>query len=174
MGLAKKGDYEIVWVYDFPLFEWDEKEKSLSPVHHPFTSPDRKSLEILEDEPLKARSLAYDIIINGQEIGGGSIRINNALTQQKIFKLLNIDKKTIKENFGFLIEALSYGAPPHGGIALGMDRLAMILSELDTIRDVIAFPKTQSGMGLLTGSPSDVKKEQLDEVFIKTISAEED
>ncbi len=174
MGLAKKDDYKIVWVYDFPLFEWDEKEKRLSPVHHPFTSPDSKSIKILEDEPLKARSLAYDIIINGQEIGGGSIRINNASLQQKIFKLLNINKKTIKENFGFLIEALSYGAPPHGGIALGMDRLIMILSGLDTIRDVIAFPKTQSGMGLLTGSPSDVKKEQLDEVFIKTISEDED
>jgi len=147
IGLTKKDDYEIIWIYDFPLFEWDEKEERLSPVHHPFTSPDRESIKLLEKEPLKARSLAYDIIINGQEIGGGSIRINDSSLQQKIFKLLKIDKKTAKENFGFLTEALSYGAPPHGGIALGMDRLA---------------------------SPSDVKKEQLDEVFIKTIAAEEE
>ena len=111
---------------------------------------------------MKAKSKAYDIVLNGQEIGGGSIRINDVSLQHRIFELLNIDNKTIEENFGFLIEALSYGAPPHGGIALGMDRLSMILSGSSTIREVIAFPKTQSAVGLLTGSPSKVTEKQLE------------
>jgi aspartyl-tRNA synthetase len=171
-GLIKKDVYEFVWVYDFPLFEWDEDEKRLTSIHHPFTSPSPGDIDLLDDEPLKARSRAYDIVLNGNEIGGGSIRINDVDLQNKIFKLLDIDRKTVSENFGFLIEALDYGIPPHGGIALGMDRLVMLLGGCNSIREVIAFPKTQSGMGLLTGSPSKVSSRQLDEVFLKVVEPE--
>jgi len=174
LDLIKKDVFEFIWVYDFPLFEWDENEKRLTSIHHPFTSPDEEGKKILDKEPLKAKSKAYDIVLNGNEIGGGSIRIHDIKLQHKIFELMDIDENTIQENFGFLIEALSYGAPPHGGIALGMDRLAMLLSGNNTIRDVIAFPKTQSAVGLLTGSPSSVTKKQLDEVFIKTIGIEKE
>jgi len=166
LGLIDSDDLNFVWVYDFPLFEWDDNEKKLSPVHHPFTRPDEKTMKYLEKEPLKVKSEAYDIVLNGQEIGGGSIRINDRKLQRQIFKMLGIDEKRIKENFGFFIEALEYGAPPHGGIALGMDRLVMLLGGLDSIREVIAFPKTQSAMCMLTGSPSSVTGEQLKEACI--------
>ena len=178
--LAKKLDlidsdaFEFVWVHDFPLFEWDDNEKRLTSVHHPFTRPDEDGEKLLEEEPLKAKSLAYDIVLNGEEIGGGSIRINESSLQRKIFKLLNIDEDTIEENFGFLVKALDFGVPPHGGIALGMDRMVMVLGKLDTIREVIAFPKTQSAVGLLTGSPSAVTEKQLEEVHINISRDEED
>ncbi|MCK5567267.1 MAG: aspartate--tRNA ligase [Actinomycetia bacterium] len=174
LDLTGKDVYEFVWVYDFPLFEWDENEKRLTSVHHPFTRPDEDGIKSLEDDPLKARSLSYDIVLNGQEIGGGSIRINESKLQKRIFKLLNIDDETIEENFGFLVKALDFGVPPHGGIALGMDRIVMILGKLDTIREVIAFPKTQSAIGLLTGSPSMVTDKQLEEVHIEIKLEEED
>jgi len=174
LDLVKKDIFKFVWIYGFPLFDWDENEKRPTSVHHPFTSPDEEGKKILNSNPLEAKSMAYDIVINGQEVGGGSIRINDVSLQNKIFELLKIDKKTIEENFGFLVEALSFGAPPHGGIAIGMDRLVMILGGLDTIREVIAFPKTQSAIGLLTGSPSRVSKKQLDEVSIKVVEPEED
>ena len=174
LDLAGKDVYEFVWVYGFPLFEWDENEKRLTSVHHPFTRPDEDGIKSLEDDPLKARSLAYDIVLNGEEIGGGSIRINESKLQQKIFKLLNMSDDTIEENFGFLVKALDFGIPPHGGIALGMDRIVMVLGKLDTIREVIAFPKTQSAVDLLTGSPSIVTDKQLEEVHIKVKLEEED
>ena len=167
LELADKDVFEFVWVHDFPLFEWDENEKRLTSVHHPFTRPDEDGEKLLEDEPLKAKSLSYDIVLNGEEIGGGSIRINESSLQHKIFKLLNIDDDMIEENFGFLVKALEFGAPPHGGIALGMDRMVMVLGKLETIREVMAFPKTQSAVGLLTGSPSGVSEKQLEEVHIK-------
>jgi aspartyl-tRNA synthetase len=173
LELTNKDVFEFVWVYDFPLFEWDENEKRLTSVHHPFTRPDENGEKLLEDEPLKAKSLSYDIVLNGEEIGGGSIRINESRLQHKIFKLLNIDDDMIEENFGFLVNALEFGAPPHGGIALGMDRMVMVLGKLDTIREVMAFPKTQSAIGLLTGSPSEVSEKQLEEVHI-SISVEEE
>jgi len=166
LKLIDGDNLNFVWVYDFPLFEWDDNEKRLSPVHHPFTKPDKETIGYLEKEPLKVKSEAYDIVLNGEEIGGGSIRINDRNLQKKIFKLLDIDEKRIKENFGFFIEALEYGAPPHGGIALGMDRLVMLLGGLDSIREVMAFPKTQSAMCMLTGSPSSVTEEQLKEAYI--------
>jgi len=174
LKLAKKEIFEFLWVYDFPLFEWNKDENRLTSIHHPFTSPDEKGKKILDAEPLKVKSKSYDIVLNGQEIGGGSIRINDVALQRKVFKLLNIEEKTINRNFGFLIEALSYGAPPHGGIALGMDRLAMLLSQNSTIREVIAFPKTQSAVGLLTGSPSEVSSEQLEDVSIQVLESEEE
>ncbi|MCD4669466.1 MAG: aspartate--tRNA ligase [Actinomycetia bacterium] len=174
LDLVKKDIFKFVWIYDFPLFEWDEIEKRPTSVHHPFTSPDEDGKKILDSNPMESKSKAYDIVLNGQEIGGGSIRINDVGLQHKIFELLKIDEKTIEENFGFLVEALSFGAPPHGGIAIGMDRLVMVLGGLDTIREVIAFPKTQSAAGLLTGSPSRVSRKQLDEVSIRAIEPEKD
>ncbi len=172
LGLIDEDEFNFVWVYDFPLFEWDKKEKRLSPMHHPFTKPDESTVSFLDNEPLKVKSKAYDIVLNGTEIGGGSIRINDVDLQKKVFKILNIDEKRIKENFGFLTRAMEYGAPPHGGIALGMDRLIMLLGKLDSIREVIAFPKTQSAVCMLTGSPSSVTEEQLKEVSIKITEEE--
>ena len=172
LGLIDEDEFNFIWVYDFPLFEWDKNEKRLSPMHHPFTKPDESTVSFLDNEPLKVKSKAYDIVLNGTEIGGGSIRINDVDLQKKVFKILNIDEKRIKENFGFLISALEYGAPPHGGIALGMDRLIMLLGKLDSIREVIAFPKTQSAVCMLTGSPSNVMEEQLKEVSIKVVEEE--
>ena len=173
LELTDKDVFEFVWVYDFPLFDWDDNEKRLTSVHHPFTCPDEDGEKLLDKEPLKAKSLAYDIVLNGEEIGGGSIRINKSSLQQKIFKLLNMDDDMIEDNFGFLVKALEFGVPPHGGIALGMDRLVMVLGKLDTIREVIAFPKTQSAVGLLTGSPSGVSDKQLEEVHINITADEE-
>jgi aspartyl-tRNA synthetase len=172
LGLIDEDEFNFVWVYDFPLFEWDKNEKRISPMHHPFTKPDESTISLLDSEPLKVKSKAYDIVLNGTEIGGGSIRINDVDLQKKVFKILNIDEKRIKENFGFLTRAMEYGAPPHGGIALGMDRLIMLLGKLDSIREVIAFPKTQSAVCMLTGSPSNVTEEQLKEVSIKIVEEE--
>jgi len=166
LKLVNKDELNFTWVYDFPLFEWDDNEKRLNPVHHPFTKPDEKTIGYLDKDPLRFSSEAYDIVLNGEEIGGGSLRINDSSLQRKIFRILDMDEKKIKENFGFFIEAMEYGVPPHGGIALGMDRLVMLLGKLDSIREVIAFPKTQSAVCMLTGSPSSVTEEQLREVYI--------
>jgi len=168
LNLVKKGDFRFCWVSDFPLFEWDEKGKRLVSKHHPFTSPKDEDIPILEKNPEKVKARSYDLVLNGIELGGGSIRIHRADIQQKIFKILGIDDKTANEKFGFFLEALTYGAPPHGGIAIGVDRLVMMALELDSIRDVIAFPKTQKTNCLLTGSPTPVDKEQLRELNIKT------
>jgi len=167
LKLVNENEFKFVWIYNFPLFEWDESEKRMTSVHHPFTKPDENTISYLDTDPLKVNSQAYDVVLNGEEIGGGSLRINDANLQRKIFKILNMDEKRIKDNFGFLIKAMEYGVPPHGGIAIGMDRLVMLLGKLNSIREVIAFPKTQSAVCLLTGSPSSVTEEQLREVFIK-------
>ena len=172
LSLIDENEFNFIWVYDFPLFEWDKNEKKISPMHHPFTQPDENTIDFLDSEPLKVKSKAYDIVLNGIELGGGSIRINDVNLQKKVFKILDIDEKRIRENFGFLTRAMEYGTPPHGGIALGMDRLVMLLGKLDSIRDVIAFPKTQSAVCMLTGSPSNVTEEQLKEVSIKIIEEE--
>ncbi|MEA2016272.1 MAG: aspartate--tRNA ligase [Actinomycetota bacterium] len=166
LKLVNKDELKFTWVYDFPLFEWDDNEKRINPVHHPFTKPDKETADLLESQPLKVKSDAYDIVLNGEEIGGGSLRINDSKMQKKIFKILDMDEKRIRENFGFFIEAMDYGVPPHGGIALGMDRMVMLLGKLDSIREVIAFPKTQSAVCMLTGSPSAVTEKQLEEVNI--------
>ena len=166
LNLIRKNEFNFVWIYDFPLFDWDENEKRIVPSHHPFTKPDEDTIKFLDSDPLKVNSLAYDIVLNGEEIGGGSIRINDINLQKKIFKIRNLDDTRIKENFGFFSKSLEYGAPPHGGIALGMYRLIMILTGHCSIRIVIAFPKTQSAVCMLTGSPSNVSKEQLKEIFI--------
>jgi len=165
--ITDKKNFKFVWITDFPLFEWSEEENRIVSNHHPFTAPREEDLEYLDKDPLKIRSKAYDLVINGIEIGGGSIRINNIELQRKIFKILGLKEKEIEDKFGFFLEALKYGAPPHGGIALGFDRLVMILAGEESIREVIPFPKTTSALCLLTGSPSEVDKRQIEELGLK-------
>jgi len=163
---AEKG-FAFAWVINFPLFEWSEEEKKLVSVHHPFTSPLDEDLPLLEIEPLRARAKAYDLVLNGYEIGGGSIRIHDFDLQKRIFGLLGLSEKETEEKFGFFLEALGYGTPPHGGIALGFDRIVMLLAGEESIREVIPFPKTTSALCLLTGSPSEVSEKQLNELGLK-------
>ncbi len=165
-GWIGKDDFRMAWVTDFPLFDWSETESRLTSVHHPFTSPHPEDLHLLEDEPLRARSLAYDVIANGYEMGGGSIRIHDRRTQQRIFDALRVPPEEARERFGFFLEALEYGTPPHGGIALGFDRIAMLAAGARSLREVIAFPKTTSATDLMTGSPGSVRTSQLDEVGV--------
>ncbi len=167
LNLIKDDDYKLLWVTGFPAFEYNEDEKRYDSVHHPFTSPRDEDIAILEQSPLKVRSKAYDLVLNGTEVGGGSIRIHNSEVQSKVFRLLNISDESARAKFGFLLDALQYGAPPHGGIAFGLDRLVMILTGSESIRDVIPFPKTQKGTCPLTDAPSDVDDKQLKELFIK-------
>jgi len=167
LGLASKEKYSFSWVTDFPMLEWDEEEKRHVAVHHPFTAPLDEDVALLETDPSKARAKAYDLVLNGSEIGGGSIRIHDQAIQQKIFSLLGIGEEEAQEKFGFLLDALSYGAPPHGGIAFGLDRLTMILAGTDSIRDVIAFPKTQKATCLLSEAPGVVAEKQLQELGIR-------
>lgn len=165
-GFFKEGFFPL-WVIDFPLLEWNEEEKRWDPCHHPFTSPDEDTIHFLEKEPSKVKARAYDIVINGYEIGGGSIRINKSEIQNRLFKVIGITEEKAKEKFGFLLEAFKYGAPPHGGIALGFDRIVMLLAGLSSIRDCIPFPKTTTGACLLTDAPSEVEEKQLKELGIK-------
>jgi aspartyl-tRNA synthetase len=163
---AGKG-FAFTWVTDFPLFEWSEEEKKIVSVHHPFTSPLAEDIPLLESEPLRVRARAYDVVCNGYEIGGGSIRIHDFELQRKIFSLLGLSEKETEEKFGYFLEALGYGTPPHGGIAMGFDRIVMLLAGEESIREVIPFPKTTSALCLLTGSPSEVSEKQLDELGLK-------
>lgn len=164
-----KDKFHFGWVTDFPLFEKDEETGNVYPMHHPFTSPNFEDLHLLNDSPEKVRSIAYDMVINGAEVGGGSIRIHDQELQSKMFDSLGLSKEDANDKFGFLIEALQYGAPPHGGIAFGLDRLVMILTGTDNIRDVIAFPKTTSGLSLMDGSPSTVDTTQLTDLGLNLI-----
>jgi aspartyl-tRNA synthetase len=167
LGLIHEGVYALCWVVDFPLLEFNPEEKRYQAMHHPFTSPHKDDMALLESDPGKVRARAYDLVLNGTEIGGGSIRIHQEDIQEKMFGILNIGKEEAREKFGFLLNALSYGAPPHGGIALGLDRLVAMLLGLDSIRDVIAFPKTQKGTCPLTDAPSEVSVKQLRELYLK-------
>jgi aspartyl-tRNA synthetase len=164
LNLVKKEDYALVWVTKFPLLEYNDEEGRLESVHHPFTSPLEEDLPLLQDQPQKVRARAYDIVLNGSEIGGGSVRIHNPGLQETMFKILGISQEEANLKFGFFLEALKYGAPPHAGIALGLDRLAAILTGSESIREVIAFPKTQTASCLMSDAPSRVNQKQLDEL----------
>ena len=159
-------DYKIAWVYDFPSFIWDDEEKRWAANHHPFTAPMDEDLDKLESDPGSVRAKAYDLVINGYECGGGSIRIHSPEVQARLFKVLGMSEEQAKARFGFLLDALKYGAPPHGGIALGLDRFAMMLAHTTNIRDVIAFPKNQRARDLMTGAPAPVDAKQLKELGI--------
>jgi aspartyl-tRNA synthetase len=167
LDLIAKNCYKFLWVTNFPLFEYSNTEKRYTSMHHPFTAPVEKDIPLLETDPYCVRSKAYDLVLNGNEIGGGSIRIHQTELQQKIFNLLGISPKEAEQKFGFLLEALQFGAPPHGGIAFGMDRLVMLLTGASSIREVIAFPKTQKATCPLTGAPSEVTSQQLKELHLK-------
>lgn len=169
----KEEAWSFVWVTDFPLLEWDAEENRYFAMHHPFTSPHPDDMEKLEEDPGAARARAYDLVLNGSEIGGGSIRIHDRDLQRRMFRLLGIDQEEAQRRFGFLLDAFRYGAPPHGGIAFGVDRLSMWLSGTSNIRDVIAFPKTQSGTELMVQSPDVVDDHQLRELHIRVVEPEE-
>jgi aspartyl-tRNA synthetase len=173
LSLAKKENlipadtYAFAWVVDFPLLDWDPEDKRWVPMHHPFTAPMDEDAALLDSDPSKARAKAYDLVLNGSEIGGGSIRIHDAQMQSRIFQLLNISDEEARLRFGFFVDALQYGTPPHGGIALGLDRIIAILAGENSIREVIAFPKTAAAVDLMSGAPSPVPQRQLDELKLR-------
>jgi aspartyl-tRNA synthetase len=167
LGLRKKGTFKPLWVVDFPLLEWDEESKRFFAMHHPFTSPKPEDIALLDTDPGKVRANAYDLVINGVEIGGGSVRIFDSELQAKMFDILGFTPEQAKAQFGFLMNAFKYGAPPHAGIAFGFDRLVSLFAGLDSIRDVIAFPKNNAGRDVMNDSPAPISKEQLDELCLQ-------
>ena len=168
IGLRDPRVFAPLWIVDFPLLEYDEDSNRFHAVHHPFTSPKEEDIKKLKDNPEEVKANAYDLVINGNEIGGGSIRIHDSKLQKEIFRLLNLSDEEVNEQFGFLIDAFKYGAPPHGGIAFGLDRLVAILAGEEIIKDFIAFPKNNSGRDIMINSPSKIKKDQLDDLGVKT------
>ena len=169
LGLRKANDFAPLWVVDFPLLEWDEETKRYHAMHHPFTSPKPGQMELLETHPGEVKANAYDLVLNGNEIGGGSIRIHDKETQSKMFDYLGFTPEEAKAQFGFLMDAFQYGAPPHGGIAFGLDRLVAILGGQETIRDFIAFPKNNSGRDVMIDAPAPIDEEQLKELHLKVV-----
>lgn len=174
LGLIDESKFNFVWIVDFPLVEYDEDEKRYVALHHPFTSPKREDISLLETDPASVRAEAYDLVLNGYELGGGSMRIYERDVQEKMFKALGFSEEEAKEQFGFLLDAFEYGTPPHGGIALGLDRLIMLLAGRSNLRDTIAFPKTQSASCLLTNAPSEVSEAQLKELNLSIIPKKEE
>lgn len=169
MELLDKNDYRFLWVTEFPLLEWSEEQNRYTAMHHPFTMPMEEDLELIDSEPGKVRAKAYDIVLNGNEIGGGSVRIFNPEIQNKMFEVLGFTPEQAKEQFGFLLTAFKYGVPPHAGLAYGLDRLVMLMAKEDSIRDVIAFPKVKDASDLMTEAPTLVDQKQLDELGLKII-----
>lgn len=167
LGLKKKNEFSFLWVIDFPMFEWSEEEQRYQACHHPFTQPKAEDIPLLDTDLSKVKANAYDIIVNGYELGGGSLRIHDNQLQKKIFEILGLSDEEIRNKFGFFIDAFQYGTPPHGGLAFGLDRIAMILSESDSIRDVIAFPKNASASDPMSKAPSNVDPKQLEELHIE-------
>ena len=166
LGLIKKGEYNLLWVTEFPLVEFSEEDQRYVAQHHPFTSPMDEDMHLLDTNIEAVRTKAYDMVCNGDEIGGGSIRIHDRELQERIFKALSFTEDEARARFGFLLNAFKYGAPPHGGIAFGLDRFTMTMAGVDSIRDVVAFPKVQSASCLMTDAPSDVDEKQLKELGI--------
>jgi aspartyl-tRNA synthetase len=169
LKLVDEKAWRFLWVLDFPLFEWDRDEKRYVSLHHPFTAPMDEDVPLLETDPGRVRAKAYDIVLNGYEVGGGSIRIHDSAMQAKVFHLLALSEEETRDRFGYFLEALSYGTPPHGGIALGLDRIAMLLSGETSLRQVIAFPKTASGTDLMSGAPSTVRDEQMGDLGLMAV-----
>ena len=173
LELTKSNDFAFLWITEFPMLEWDEEEKRYVAVHHPFTAPMDEDLELLDTDPGKVRAKAYDIVLNGYELGGGSIRIHRRDIQQKMFELLGFTPEDSQERFGFLLDAFKYGVPPHGGLAFGLDRIIMLMSGASSIRDVIAFPKVKDASCPMTDAPNVVEQKQLQELGIDIIKVEE-
>ncbi len=172
LGLLDDSVFDFIWVTDFPLFEYDEEEGRYTAMHHPFTQPRAEDVDLLDTEPAKVKAQAYDIVLNGVEVGGGSIRIHDGNLQKRMFKALGISDEDAHEKFGFLLEAFRYGTPPHGGLAYGLDRLLMLMLGESSIREVIAFPKNQNAQCMMTGAPGNIDKAQLEELSIRVISEE--
>jgi aspartyl-tRNA synthetase len=172
LGLRKPDNYRCLWVVDFPLLEWNEDDKRWNAAHHPFTSPYRADIHLLETDPGAVRARAYDMVINGVEVGGGSIRIHDRPTQELMLKHLGFTKESAEEQFGFLMKAFEYGAPPHGGLAFGMDRLTSLIGEFESIRECMAFPKNNQGRDTMIEAPSTITKEQLEELHIAVVVKE--
>ena len=172
--MIKPEDYKLLWVVDFPLFEYNEEEKRVVAMHHPFTSPKDEDLQYMSTDPLRVKAKAYDIVINGQEAGGGSLRIYKQEVQKLMFETLGLSKRDIEYKFGYFVEAFNYGTPPHGGLALGLDRLAMLLSGTENIKDVIAFPKMQNANCMMSNAPDFVEDKQLADLCIMSTEKEEE
>ena len=172
MDLLDKNEYRFVWVTEFPLLEWSEEENRYTAMHHPFTMPMEEDLPLLDTEPGKVRAKAYDIVLNGNEIGGGSVRIHQDDIQERMFKELGFTQEAAHEQFGFLLDAFKYGVPPHAGLAYGLDRLVMLMAQVDSIRDVIAFPKVKDASCLMTKAPQRVSDAQLQELGLETAPEE--
>ena len=169
MGLRKPDEFAALWVTDFPLLEWDDETQRYHAMHHPFTAPKKEDIDLLESDPANVKANAYDLVLNGNEIGGGSIRIHDTALQEKMFDLLGFTEKEAQQQFGFLMDAFQYGAPPHGGIALGLDRLVAILGGSETIRDFIAFPKNNNGRDVMINAPAVLEDAQLEELYLKSL-----
>ena len=174
LEMLDPNQYNFLWVTEFPQFEWSDEEERFVAMHHPFTMPMEEDLEILESDPGKVRAKAYDIVVNGMELGGGSERIYQDEIQERMFRALGFTQERAREQFGFLIDAFQYGAPPHGGMAFGLDRLVMLMLDRDSIRDVIAFPKVQNASELMTGCPDTVEDKSLQELSIRIALPEEE
>jgi aspartyl-tRNA synthetase len=167
LGLRDKNKFECLWIIDFPLFEWSDEEQRLMATHHPFTMPNPDDIPLLDEHPEQVRAKAYDFVCNGIEVGGGSLRIHDGQLQAKMFDILGFTPERAMAQFGFLINAFKYGAPPHAGLAFGLDRFVSIMAGLDSIRDCIAFPKNNSGRDVMLDAPGELDPQQLDELQLK-------